>query len=68
MIKAVNFVFFRQLCGWVIYGKVEDTYGEFFISDANCADENFLYPEQGTRQPANDSNNFSNAFVSLRST
>lgn len=33
------------MCNWIIYGEVYDKYEEFFISDANCPDENFLYPE-----------------------
>lgn len=40
----MNIIFYRHLCNWVIYGDLYDVYEEFFISDANCADEDFLHP------------------------
>ncbi|ORX82598.1 Spc97/Spc98 [Anaeromyces robustus] len=31
LFKVCNFVFYKQLISWVIYGKLEDRYNEFFI-------------------------------------
>lgn len=41
-------MFYRHLCNWIIYGDLVDVYNEFFICDAKCADEMFLYPDQLT--------------------
>ncbi|EFA06296.1 Gamma-tubulin complex component 4 homolog-like Protein [Tribolium castaneum] len=41
-----NSIFYRHLCNWIIYGDLVDLYKEFFISDGECWDEDFLYPEQ----------------------
>ncbi|KAB0803192.1 hypothetical protein PPYR_00162 [Photinus pyralis] len=46
IILSVNTVFYKHLCNWIVYGDLIDNCNEFFICDANCADENFLYPDQ----------------------
>lgn len=46
LIKAINQIFYRHLCNWIIYGDLIDTYEEFFIFDEKTPDELFLYPEQ----------------------
>ncbi|KAF5291369.1 hypothetical protein FQA39_LY03520 [Lamprigera yunnana] len=46
IMQTTNTIFYRHLCNWIIYGDLVDIYNEFFICDANCADENFLYPDQ----------------------
>lgn len=46
IIQSVNTVFYKHLCNWIVYGDLFDNCNEFFICDANCADENFLYPDQ----------------------
>ncbi|KAK4884733.1 hypothetical protein RN001_001004 [Aquatica leii] len=46
IMQTVNTIFYRYLCNWIIYGDLVDNYNEFFIHDAHCADENFLYPDQ----------------------
>lgn len=63
IIKSVNRMFYRHLCNWIIYGDLVDVYNEFFISDAKCADENFLYPEQLAE---NNASNASTAFQLLK--
>lgn len=45
IVQAVNVVFYRHLCNWIIYGDLFDIHEEFFICDAKCADENFLPSE-----------------------
>ncbi|KAF5269803.1 hypothetical protein FQR65_LT05849 [Abscondita terminalis] len=46
IMQSLNMIFYRFLCNWIIYGDLVDNYNEFFICDAHCADENFLYPNQ----------------------
>lgn len=45
IVQSVSTRFYRHLCNWLIYGELFDLYDEFFIYDAKCPDENFLYPE-----------------------
>lgn len=64
IIQAINTVFYRHLCNWIIYGDLVDTCNEFFIGDANCADENFLYPEQLKESESTAIEIFHDSFVS----
>ena len=42
----VNKIFYRHLGHWIVYGNLVDVHNEFFITDSNCDDPNFLYPDQ----------------------
>lgn len=43
IICSVNTVFYRHLCNWIIFGNLVDVHQEFFIFDAKCPDEDFLW-------------------------
>lgn len=48
IMQHINPMFYRHLCNWIVYGTLNDIYNEFFIRDAKCPDEKFMYPEQLT--------------------
>ncbi|XP_049818046.1 gamma-tubulin complex component 4-like isoform X2 [Aethina tumida] len=43
IIRSINRIFYRHLCNWIIFGRISDPCGEFFICDGVSADENFQY-------------------------
>lgn len=43
IVCTINTLFYRHLCNWIIFGDLVDVYGEFFICDAKCPDEDFLW-------------------------
>ena len=44
---SVNVVFLKQLTHWMLYAKIVDTYGEFFIQPAECKDNSTVDSEKG---------------------
>lgn len=55
-------MFYRHLCNWIIFGDLVDVYQEFFICDAKCPDDNFLWNFPGN-ETRNDLEVFSEALV-----
>lgn len=43
IIRSINRIFYRHLCNWIIFGRISDPCGEFFVCDGVSADENFQY-------------------------
>ncbi|GLV43445.1 Grip75 [Carabus blaptoides fortunei] len=65
IICSINTMFYRHLCNWIIFGDLVDVYQEFFICDAKCADDNFLWNFSGN-ETRNDLEVFSEALKGHR--
>lgn len=46
--SSVNVVFLKQLTHWILYAKIVDSYGEFFIQCAENHSQSTLESERGT--------------------
>ncbi|XP_073819750.1 gamma-tubulin complex component 4 [Musca autumnalis] len=46
--KKVNVIFLKQLTHWILYAKLQDTYGEFFIQCAEGDGNSTLGSDKGT--------------------
>lgn len=53
--EAVNIIFYRHICDWLFYGRINDTYNEFFICDGQCADNYFYSVDQTAESSTNTS-------------
>lgn len=46
--RKVNVIFLKQLTHWILYAKIQDTYGEFFIQCSESDGNSTLESDKGT--------------------
>ncbi|XP_074111363.1 gamma-tubulin complex component 4 [Cotesia typhae] len=45
MMQSLHMIFYKQLTSWLLYGRLEDTYKEFFIQKKETAQESLLFAD-----------------------
>lgn len=68
ILKVINVVFLKQLTDWILYAKINDIYGEFFIQpiDSKNATNSYFAEDRCTSSGSGKQNTFSTSVSSKK--